>query len=316
MSNNPPMFVETQPASAVAFNYKPQKDIMTSLLLINITNKPVLFKLRTTAPTCYVVKPNFGMLLPSQIIDVGITMQASDFDPKVSAKNDRFQVNAILCPEGLDPNVLIANSVEFQNVWDSIGKSQKQAKNLSVEFILESGENVGAGAGSNGVPEIKVQRNTIRSGDQSSLSDDSSGLKNENSASFFSVNTSTLTSAQVLKDKAISEKKKEEENFYKQRIAFLQKNVDKLTAENQMLKMKNQDIIDKSSKQEKLMQELKDEKLAFTAELAHLKTTTFKKRNAKERIKDTFMSEFEFWHILSICIIGLILGRLIMSFIN
>jgi len=313
MSSNPPTFIETQPALAVAFNWKLQKDIVTSLLLINITTKPILFKLRTTAPTCYVVKPNFGMLLPSQIIDVSITMQASDFDPRTSSKNDRFQVNAVICPEGIDPNYIVTNSSEFQHVFDLMPKGQKQAKNLTVEFLLESGENVGSGKRESIVTQ---GQGNMKTGDHSSLSDDSAGLRNENSASFFSVNTSSLTATAPKKDQVNAEKKKQENDFYKQKIAFLQKNVDKLTAENQMLKIKNQDIVERTLKQEKLMQELTEEKQVYMAELTTLKSTKFKKKNTKEKIQESLMAGFEFWHILSMCIIGLILGRIFMSFVN
>lgn len=41
------------------------------MLLKNPTDKPILFKIKTTAPKRYCVRPNSGLLEPNNFIEVG-----------------------------------------------------------------------------------------------------------------------------------------------------------------------------------------------------------------------------------------------------
>lgn len=45
--------------------------ITSHMLLKNPTDKPILFKIKTTAPKRYCVRPNSGLLDPNNLIEVG-----------------------------------------------------------------------------------------------------------------------------------------------------------------------------------------------------------------------------------------------------
>ena len=45
--------------------------ITSHMLLKNPTDKPILFKIKTTAPKRYCVRPNSGLLEPNNFIEVG-----------------------------------------------------------------------------------------------------------------------------------------------------------------------------------------------------------------------------------------------------
>ncbi|KAF9476540.1 PapD-like protein [Pholiota conissans] len=65
--------------------------------LLTITNKnenlPVAFKVKTTAPKLYCVKPNSGRLRPGQSVDVSIVLQAFRTEPPLDMKcKDKFLI--------------------------------------------------------------------------------------------------------------------------------------------------------------------------------------------------------------------------------
>lgn len=45
--------------------------ITSHMLLKNPTDKPILFKIKTTAPKRYCVRPNSGLLEPNNFLEVG-----------------------------------------------------------------------------------------------------------------------------------------------------------------------------------------------------------------------------------------------------
>lgn len=62
--------------------------ITSHMLLKNPTDKPILFKIKTTAPKRYCVRPNSGLLDPNNFLEVGSKYKSSDifFSSKIDNK--------------------------------------------------------------------------------------------------------------------------------------------------------------------------------------------------------------------------------------
>ena len=68
--------------------------------LSNNVEKKVCFKVKTTAPKRYCVKPTTGVIGPKEAVTILVTLQPFDpNDPNEKGKH-KFQVLSVLAPEG------------------------------------------------------------------------------------------------------------------------------------------------------------------------------------------------------------------------
>ncbi|KAG8168613.1 hypothetical protein KVR01_001362 [Diaporthe batatas] len=107
---------------------------VSQLLKLKNTNKsPVAFKVKTTAPKQYCVRPNSGRIEPGHEVEVTVLLQAMKQDPPADTKcRDKFLVQS----------VPISGDLEFSNVqtiWESVEKSQVQEKKIRVVFLPAGG---------------------------------------------------------------------------------------------------------------------------------------------------------------------------------
>ncbi|XP_076170603.1 VAMP-associated protein 33kDa [Ptiloglossa arizonensis] len=79
------------------------------ILLTNPLNRKVYFKIKTTAPKRYCVRPNSGYVRPKKSLQIVVTLQPFDFDPTEKNKH-KFMVQAIVAPDFDDDE-------EFCDVW-------------------------------------------------------------------------------------------------------------------------------------------------------------------------------------------------------
>ncbi|XP_014274010.1 vesicle-associated membrane protein-associated protein A [Halyomorpha halys] len=78
----------------------PFKQMSTShLQLKNPIDSPVCFKIKTTAPKKYCVRPNSGVVLPKETVVVAVCLQPFEFDPSEKSKH-KFMVQTMIAPEG------------------------------------------------------------------------------------------------------------------------------------------------------------------------------------------------------------------------
>ncbi|KAK3086136.1 hypothetical protein FSP39_014051 [Pinctada imbricata] len=78
----------------------PFTDVVTSdLKLSNPSERKVCFKVKTTAPKRYCVRPNSGMIDPGQTVNVSVMLQPFDYDPQEKNKH-KFMVQTMFAPEG------------------------------------------------------------------------------------------------------------------------------------------------------------------------------------------------------------------------
>jgi len=106
--------------------------VAQTLRLKNPHADPVAFKVKTTAPKQYCVRPNSGRIEPGEQVEVQILLQAMKEDPPPDAKcRDKFLVQS----------VLVTADRDFTNVgslWTHIeqtSKSSIQEKKIRVLFL-------------------------------------------------------------------------------------------------------------------------------------------------------------------------------------
>ncbi|RZC63822.1 hypothetical protein C5167_025577 [Papaver somniferum] len=82
------------------FPFELKKQSSCSLQLTNKTNEYVAFKVKTTNPKKYCVRPNTGIVLPGATCDVTVTMQAQKEAPQDMQCKDKFLLQSVTAPNG------------------------------------------------------------------------------------------------------------------------------------------------------------------------------------------------------------------------
>lgn len=84
------------------FPFELRKQISCSVQLVNTTESYVAFKVKTTSPKKYCVRPNTGVVSPGATCDITVTMQAQrDAPPDMQCK-DKFLVQSVILADDAD----------------------------------------------------------------------------------------------------------------------------------------------------------------------------------------------------------------------
>lgn len=129
------------------------------LKLSNSSNGSVAFKVKTTAPKAYLVRPSSGVLKPSENQEVQIILQAQPQSGEPSSNaQDRFLVQAVAVGE---------NEVVTREDWAKFSKDRVHEQKLNVIVEDEDTEVVNTavpdtrtvvgGGGSEGATDLKVK---------------------------------------------------------------------------------------------------------------------------------------------------------------
>ncbi|XP_074359007.1 vesicle-associated protein 1-2-like [Apium graveolens] len=78
------------------FAFELRKQISSSLTLLNKTDNHVAFKVKTTNPKKYCVRPNTGVVQPGSTCDVTVTMQAQKEAPPDMQCKDKFLLQSVV----------------------------------------------------------------------------------------------------------------------------------------------------------------------------------------------------------------------------
>ena len=113
--------------------------------LKNNSPTPVAFKVKTTAPKNYLVKPSAGVIAGGGTSDVKITLNKQTTDP--SANNDRFLVQAVKSETGKELT---------KEEWSAIDKANVQELRLHVVF---SGPAAGGNVVQGTAPNVVLDKN-------------------------------------------------------------------------------------------------------------------------------------------------------------
>ncbi|GAA6085753.1 vesicle-associated membrane protein-associated protein B/C isoform X1 [Tachysurus ichikawai] len=71
--------------------------VTTTLKLSNPTDRNVCFKVKTTAPRRYCVRPNSGVIEAGTSVNVSVMLQPFDYDPNEKSKH-KFMVQSLVAP--------------------------------------------------------------------------------------------------------------------------------------------------------------------------------------------------------------------------
>lgn len=82
------------------FPFELKKQISCSIQLSNRTNEYIAFKVKTTSPKKYCVRPNTGIVSPRSTSDVTVTMQAQREAPPDMQCKDKFLVQSVVTTPG------------------------------------------------------------------------------------------------------------------------------------------------------------------------------------------------------------------------
>ncbi|KAH7277605.1 hypothetical protein KP509_39G059000 [Ceratopteris richardii] len=95
----PTELLSIQPGE-LQFQFEIRKQVACSLQLSNTTDSPVAFKVKTTSPKKYCVRPNTGLVSPNGTCYITVTMQAQREAPPDMQCKDKFLVQSVVVPEG------------------------------------------------------------------------------------------------------------------------------------------------------------------------------------------------------------------------
>lgn len=82
------------------FTFELKKQSSCSVHLVNRSNEYVAFKVKTTSPKRYCVRPNTGVILPRSTMDFTVTMQAQKTAPPDMQLKDKFLIQSTIAPYG------------------------------------------------------------------------------------------------------------------------------------------------------------------------------------------------------------------------
>lgn len=104
-------------------------EVKEALRIKNPNSHPIAFKVKTTAPKQYCVRPNSGRVEPGKEVEVAVILQAMKHEPPPDTKcRDKFLVQS----------VEITGDKEFANlsaIWDSVPKSAVVERKIRVTFV-------------------------------------------------------------------------------------------------------------------------------------------------------------------------------------
>lgn len=126
-----------EPAHELCFHGPFTTAVSAVMSLRNPSDRKVCFKIKTTAPKRYCVKPNSGVIDPKQEVQVAVSLQPFEYDPNEKNRH-KFMVQAMFAPEGeINPDTL----------WKEADDGQIMDSKLKCMFKMpDSGDSAGVSA--------------------------------------------------------------------------------------------------------------------------------------------------------------------------
>ncbi|XP_058499755.1 vesicle-associated membrane protein-associated protein B/C-like isoform X2 [Solea solea] len=105
----------------------PFTDVVTAYLkLSNPTDRNICFKVKTTAPRRYCVRPNSGIIDAGASINVSVMLQPFDYDPNEKSKH-KFMVQSVLAPFDM---------TDMEGVWKEAKPDELMDSKLRCSFEM------------------------------------------------------------------------------------------------------------------------------------------------------------------------------------
>ncbi|XP_041837324.1 vesicle-associated membrane protein-associated protein B-like isoform X5 [Melanotaenia boesemani] len=100
--------------------------VTTNLKLSNPTDRNVCFKVKTTAPRRYCVRPNSGIIDAGTSINVSVMLQPFDYDPNEKSKH-KFMVQSMIAPPDM---------TDMEGVWKEAKPDELMDSKLRCVFDM------------------------------------------------------------------------------------------------------------------------------------------------------------------------------------
>ncbi|KAL5342541.1 PapD-like protein [Aspergillus crustosus] len=145
----------------LAFKRPFNREVCQILHLTNNNQEPVVFKVKTTAPKHYCVRPNSGRIEAGKHVEVQVLLQAMKDEPAADAKcKDKFLVQT----------VAVIKEMEFANVssiFEKATKSAIQERKIRVLWLAPDAPSLDSNEGTNGTnaPEDELPAYSSPKGD-------------------------------------------------------------------------------------------------------------------------------------------------------
>lgn len=115
------------PAQELKFKGPFTQPVTSHMSLKNPTDKKILFKIKTTAPKKYCVRPNCGSIEPKSSVEIAICLQPFVYDPNEKNKH-KFMVQSLVAPDGAEVNA--------EQLWKDVSPEQLMDAKLRCTFEL------------------------------------------------------------------------------------------------------------------------------------------------------------------------------------
>lgn len=106
--------------SELKFRFQLGKNIPTTMSLHNPTRWRIAFKVKTTSPKKYCVRPSSGFITPNGTKDVEIIMQSQkEYPPDLGNCRDKFLLQSVIAPAGDEVTSDMFDKSKFKDVHES-----------------------------------------------------------------------------------------------------------------------------------------------------------------------------------------------------
>lgn len=131
-------FISLDPNTDLEFRKPFTQVVKQSLYVVNLASSPVAFKVKTTAPKQYCVRPNSGRIEPNAKVEVQVLLQAMKEDPPEDFKcKDRFLVQSIKIPNDLMKLSIEEAQPRLLELWSQAEQLKKTDPEASSEILCE-----------------------------------------------------------------------------------------------------------------------------------------------------------------------------------
>lgn len=139
MANKPEQVLMIEPQHELTFIGPFTTAVSAVMTLTNPSDRKVCFKIKTTAPKRYCVKPNSGLIDSKQTVQVTVSLQPFEYDPNEKNRH-KFMVQAMFAPDG---------DINQETLWKDTPGGQLMDSKLKCVFTMpETNSGVSNGASS------------------------------------------------------------------------------------------------------------------------------------------------------------------------
>jgi len=137
--------LEIEPPNELTFTGPFTSAVSSFMKLKNPSDKKVCFKIKTTAPKRYCVKPNSGVVDPRNEVAIAVSLQPFEYDPAEKNKH-KFTVQSMFAPDG---------DINQDTLWKEVDQNELMDSKLRCVFAMPPGEEK-VGVAENGMGAAQV----------------------------------------------------------------------------------------------------------------------------------------------------------------